>query len=130
MTLKKAAECCGGTLKNCKDASLGISRAVIDSRAVEAGDLFVAYRGEKTDGHRYIQSALDKGAVCALAEYLPAGVEGPVLLVENVQIALEKICTAYLKMLTEAKSKDEKALARRMAEDTQKEIEKIFEAQD
>ena len=35
-----------------------------------------------------------------------------------------------LKMLTEAKSKDEKALARRMAEDTQKEIEKIFEAQD
>ena len=40
------------------------------------------------------------------------------------------MCMAYLKMLTEAKSKDEKALARRMAEDTQKEIEKIFEAQD
>ena len=44
--------------------------------------------------------------------------------------SLEKMCMAYLKMLTEAKSKDEKALARRMAEDTQKEIEKIFEAQD
>ena len=44
--------------------------------------------------------------------------------------SLEKMCMAYLKMLTEAKSRDEKALARRMAEDTQKEIEKIFEAQD
>ena len=99
MTLKKAAECCGGTLKNCKDASLGISRAVIDSRAVEPGDLFVAYRGEKTDGHRYIESALEKGAVCALAEYLPEGVEGPVLLTDNVQKALEAICTAYRESL-------------------------------
>ena len=99
MTLKKAAECCGGTLKNCKDASLGISRAVIDSRAVEPGDLFVAYRGEKTDGHRFIESALEKGAVCALAEYLPEGVEGPVLLTDNVQKALEAICTAYRESL-------------------------------
>ena len=43
---------------------------------------------------------------------------------------LEKICTAYLKMLTEAKSPDEKTLARRMAQDMQKEIEKIFETMD
>ena len=75
MTLKKAAECCGGKLVGCKDDTLGIRRAVIDSRAVEPGDLFVAYRGEKTDGHRFIQSALDKGAVCALVEYIPDGVE-------------------------------------------------------
>ena len=99
MTLNKAAQSCGGRLIGCSDGELGISRAVIDSRAVAAGDLFVAYRGEKTDGHRYIQSALDKGAVCALAEYLPSGVEGPVLLVENVQTALEKICTAYRETL-------------------------------
>ena len=99
MTLKKAAECCGGTLKNCKNASLGIARAVIDSRAVEPGDLFVAYRGEKTDGHRFIQSALEKGAVCALAEYVPEGVEGPVLLADDVQKALEAICTAYRESL-------------------------------
>ena len=99
MTLKKAAECCGGTLKNCKNASLGIARAVIDSRAVEPGDLFVAYRGAKTDGHRFIQSALEKGAVCALAEYVPEGVEGPVLLADDVQKALEAICTAYRESL-------------------------------
>ena len=99
MTLKKAAECCGGKLFGCKDDALGICRAVIDSRAVEPGDLFVAYRGEKTDGHRFIQSALDKGAVCALAEYIPEDVAGPVLIVEDVQTALEKICTVYRETL-------------------------------
>lgn len=99
MTLKKAAECCGGKLVGCIDDTLGIRRAMIDSRAVEPGDLFVAYRGEKTDGHRFIQSALQKGAVCALAEYIPDGVEGPVLLVNDVQTALEKICTAYRETL-------------------------------
>ena len=83
----------------CKDDALGICRAVIDSRAVEPGDLFVAYRGEKTDGHRFIQSALDKGAVCALAEYIPEDVAGPVLIVEDVQTALEKICTVYRETL-------------------------------
>ena len=95
MTLKHAAAVCGGELRNCADPEMGIGRAVIDSRAVAPGDLFVAYRGEKTDGHRYIQSALEKGAVCALAEYLPEGVDGPVLLAENVQTALERICAAY-----------------------------------
>ena len=99
MTLKMAAESCGGKLLGCQNEELGISRAVIDSRAVEAGDLFVAYRGEKTDGHRFIRSALEKGAVCALAEYVPEGVEGPVLLVEDVQKALEQICTAYRRTL-------------------------------
>ena len=99
MTLKKAAECCGGKLIGCKDDTVGICRAVIDSRAVESGDLFVAFRGEKTDGHRFIQSALDKGALCALAETLPEGVQGPVILVEDVQKALEAICTVYRETL-------------------------------
>ena len=100
MTLKAAALACGGTLLNCPDPERGISRAEIDSRAIQPGDLFVAYRGERTDGHRYIQSALEKGAVCALAEYLPENVSGPVLLTNDVQAALEKICAAYRKTLS------------------------------
>ena len=99
MTLKAAAQSCGGSLVGCPDDSLGIRRAVIDSRTIEPGDLFVAYHGERTDGHRYIQSALEKGAVCALAEYLPDEVTGPVILVGDVQTALEKICAAYRETL-------------------------------
>ncbi len=95
MTIGRAAAVCGGTLLGCEDPEIGIGRAEIDSRKVSPGDLFVAYRGERTDGHRYIASALQKGAVCALAEELPAGVTGPVILVDHVQTALERICTAY-----------------------------------
>lgn len=38
----------------------------IDSREVQAGDLFVALPGENTDGNRYALSALEKGAAVAL----------------------------------------------------------------
>ncbi len=95
MTLQAACDACGGKLIGCEDPARTIGRAVIDSRTIEEGDLFAAYRGEKTDGHRFIRSALEKGAVCALAEYVPEDVSGPVLLVPDVQRALEQICTAY-----------------------------------
>lgn len=100
MTLRAAAAACGGELRGCGDPERAICRAVIDSRTVGEGDLFVAYRGEKTDGHRYIRSALEKGAVCALAEYLPEGVTGPAILVPDVQRALEQIAAAHRKTLT------------------------------
>ena len=52
MTIAMAAAACGGRLVGTAVPDAPIGRAVIDSRAVEPGDLFVAYRGEKTDGHR------------------------------------------------------------------------------
>ena len=94
-----AAAACGGRLIGCGEPEAQIGRAVIDSRAVETGDLFVAYRGERTDGHRFIASALEKGAVCALCERVPEGVEGPALVVDDVQRALEGIAAAYRRTL-------------------------------
>lgn len=40
----------------------------IDSRTLAAGDLFIALRGDRFDGHDYVQAALEKGAVAALVE--------------------------------------------------------------
>jgi UDP-N-acetylmuramoyl-tripeptide--D-alanyl-D-alanine ligase len=40
----------------------------IDSRAVQPGDLFVALRGEQTDGHAFAAAAVEAGAVAVLAE--------------------------------------------------------------
>ncbi len=99
MTIGMAAGICGGELFCCEDASVGLGRAMIDSRAVQPGDLFVAYKGENTDGHKYIGKAFENGAVCALAEYLPENVSGPVIVCDSVQTALEKISRAYRESL-------------------------------
>ncbi|MBI2303666.1 MAG: UDP-N-acetylmuramoyl-tripeptide--D-alanyl-D-alanine ligase [Chloroflexi bacterium] len=51
-------------------------RVVIDSREVMEGDLFVALRGEREDGHGYIPDALNRGATGVLAQDVPVGGEG------------------------------------------------------
>lgn len=45
-----------------------IAHAVLDSRAAQAGDLFVAFVGEQTDGHHYIGAALANGAQAIICE--------------------------------------------------------------
>lgn len=42
-----------------------------DSRKVEKGDLFVAVRGTTVDGHEFISSAIEKGAVAVVCEEMP-----------------------------------------------------------
>ncbi len=41
----------------------------IDSRTVQPGDLFIAVKGEKSDGHAYVEQALKKGAVAAVVDH-------------------------------------------------------------
>jgi len=48
--------------------TLPLPHAVIDSRAVEPGSLFVALRGQHTDGHLFLMDAFKAGARAALAE--------------------------------------------------------------
>ncbi len=43
-------------------------RVEIDSRKVQAGDIFVALRGEKFDGHNYVEDALSRGAIAVIVE--------------------------------------------------------------
>jgi UDP-N-acetylmuramoyl-tripeptide--D-alanyl-D-alanine ligase len=45
-----------------------IRRVVIDSREAGPGDLFVALKGERTDGHLFIKDAFVRGAVATLVE--------------------------------------------------------------
>ena len=42
-----------------------------DSRDVKEGTLFIATRGTKTDGHKFIETALEKGAVAVVCEEIP-----------------------------------------------------------
>jgi len=48
-----------------------IHQITFDSKQVFEGSLFVAIRGTRTDGHRYIQSAVENGATAIVCEELP-----------------------------------------------------------
>ena len=56
-----------------------IAAVVIDSREATPSALFVALRGERTDGHEYAAQAFRQGAVAALVERAPPGVDAPLL---------------------------------------------------
>lgn len=100
MTLERAASVCGGRLCGVYTKESELGRVVIDSRAVTPGDFFVAYKGEKADGHDYVAAAFNRGAGCCLVERIPEGETRPMLLVDDVQKALESICAAYRSTLT------------------------------
>ena len=99
-TLFQALNACGGQMLGHTEEDRELGRVVIDSRKVEPGDLFVAYKGEKTDGHAYVTTALDKGAAACLVEHPVEGETRPQILVPDVQKALERIAAAYRKTLS------------------------------
>jgi UDP-N-acetylmuramoyl-tripeptide--D-alanyl-D-alanine ligase len=71
------------------------SGAAIDSRAVRGGEVFFAFAGEKTDGHRFLPDAFARGAGAAIVNRgaeLPAVPEGAnVIAVEDTFQALHDL---------------------------------------
>jgi UDP-N-acetylmuramoyl-L-alanyl-D-glutamate--2,6-diaminopimelate ligase len=53
------------------DTNVMVNNIHFDSRKVEMDDVFVAVRGTITDGHKYIQKAVDLGAKAIVCEELP-----------------------------------------------------------
>jgi UDP-N-acetylmuramoyl-L-alanyl-D-glutamate--2,6-diaminopimelate ligase len=78
------------------DPALEIQGLAYDSRQVKPGDLFVAIRGHHSDGHRFIDKAVEKGAVAVAVETLTGG-EGKAatLLVPDSRKALSKLALAF-----------------------------------
>jgi len=52
--------------------NLDVSDIQIDSRKISKGALFVAIRGEHSDGHSFIDKAIELGAVAIVCEKFPA----------------------------------------------------------
>lgn len=76
----------------------------IDSRLTKKGDLFVALKGTKTDGHDYIREAFIKGAAAVMVEHLPQNFPSlsPVMMVENCIDALYSMAL-FRRIQSEAK---------------------------
>ena len=72
------------------DPEAEIAEVCYDSRKVEKGDLYVAVRGYQTDGHRYIESAVQNGAVAVVCEQVPE-CDVPYVLVRDSREALALI---------------------------------------
>lgn len=68
LTLGEIARLLYGADLPSEHAGRMVAAAVVDSRTVAPGDFFVALRGERTDGHLYLEQAFAAGAVGALAE--------------------------------------------------------------
>ncbi|MGB8398235.1 Mur ligase domain-containing protein, partial [Bradyrhizobium sp.] len=50
-----------------------VTGLALDSRAVKPGDVFFALAGSKTDGSRFIDSAIASGAVAVVGDHPPRG---------------------------------------------------------
>jgi UDP-N-acetylmuramoyl-tripeptide--D-alanyl-D-alanine ligase len=78
-----------------------VTTVCTDSRALEAGDLFVALRGEKFDAHTFVAEAARLGAAAAIVEEiapnLPA--EFGVIQVADTLAALQQLSAGYRRSL-------------------------------
>lgn len=93
--IKELCDGAHGFLKY-KGDSDWVTGVSIDTRTVMPGDLFVAIKGEKTDGHQYLKEARAAGATAALCDQDVDKVEGlSVIQVEDSVRALQKWAAVY-----------------------------------
>jgi UDP-N-acetylmuramoyl-L-alanyl-D-glutamate--2,6-diaminopimelate ligase len=83
------------SVKGNKD--INVSAVTSDSRSVIPGALFVAVRGTHTDGHEYIDKAVESGAVAVICEKLPQKESCGVtyIVVADASIALGQAASAF-----------------------------------
>ncbi|MFJ6983470.1 MULTISPECIES: UDP-N-acetylmuramoyl-tripeptide--D-alanyl-D-alanine ligase [unclassified Streptomyces] len=86
LSLAEIAAVVGGQTHDIPDPSVEVTGPVVrDSREAGPGSLFVAFVGERVDGHDYARAVVEAGAAAVLASR-PVGV--PAIVVDDVQSAL------------------------------------------
>ncbi len=108
LTLKNIAKACGGELHlyNKGQEKTEATGVVIDSRKIEPGNLFVATRGERVDGHSFIPQVWEAGALCVICEedlagsaFVPDGIKGNYIVVNSSFQALKDLAKFYRSVL-------------------------------
>jgi len=94
LVLTRVAECLGGT--GDFDGAAAAQGYSIDSRTVQAGELFFAVKGERLDGHEFVRSALGRGAVAVVvqrSELAKFSSKANLIAVDDTLLALQKLAT-------------------------------------
>jgi len=81
----------GGTAQGFPPAAT-VDAFALDSNQVKPGDLFLAIKGERADGHDFVAKAMENGAIGAIVE---RPVQAPHILVPNLVQALAKMALRY-----------------------------------
>ncbi len=97
LSLAEIASVVGGQTHDIPDPSVQVTGPVVrDSREAGPGTLFVAFVGERVDGHDFAQAVVEAGAVAVLASR-PVGV--PAIVVDDVQTALGALARHVVRRL-------------------------------
>ena len=105
LTLENIAKAVNGTLYHAPvNDSAEVQGVVLDSRKVEKDYLFVATKGERVDGHSFINDVFAKGAMAVLCEKVPQLSDEysnkPYILVEDSFQALKDLAAFYREQLS------------------------------
>lgn len=78
-----------------------INGVTIDSRKIMSGNLFIPFKGEKVDGHKFVEAAIKNGASAALWQKdVPNPPHDlPILVVEDTLTAIQELARSYRKQL-------------------------------
>lgn len=95
-SLQQVARDCAGNLQGGGPDTV-VRRVCTDSRAVQAGDLFVALKGDRFDGHDYVAEVARRGAAGVLVSASAADrlLPVPSVVVQNTRVALGDLARAY-----------------------------------
>lgn len=96
LTLKEIAAACGGKLTGPDNSeNLVITDITIDSRTAGKDSLYIPIKGQRFDGHDFINSVFESGAVCTLTEKADINLGKPQIEVKSTAAALQDIAAYY-----------------------------------
>ena len=103
-TIEQISKFCGGTMNSrAEEIKNSLIKGVsIDTRTIEEGNVFVPFKGEYADGHRFIEMAFSKGAGVTLSEEPYGESDYPVIHVTDGLAALQSIAREYLTLVNPA----------------------------
>ena len=95
MLIEEVVNAVNGSLKNYFDLKIKINGVSTDTRNDLKNRLFIPLKGENFDGHNFIESAFENGAVCCISER-EIKTDKPVIIVKNTGEALKELARYYL----------------------------------
>jgi len=102
LSLKQIAEWSGGELLS-GNSRMEATGVCTDTRSLNVGDVFVALKGDRFDGHDFLKGAVEAGAACCIVESsasLPEHRDDcPFIVVKDTLVALQSLAKNYRQSL-------------------------------